>query len=105
MGVSNAAIVFFVIIGAAAGVALGWAMTHRFFIPVGRREDPDSARNDASQAQYMREVRLRHQEDLAATQYGRSHYPMAEAEKDGFFLTGYTERDGESWNSTLHDVA
>ena len=77
MAISDAAVVLFVILGAAAAVGLGWAATHRFFIPTGgSRDDVEPGRSEFSQAQYMREVRLRHQEDLAATQYGRSHYPM-----------------------------
>ncbi|KAI7155806.1 hypothetical protein KC331_g3842 [Hortaea werneckii] len=73
-------VVAIAICGALAAIGMGWALTHRFYMNKGREEA--AAQNPGSgysQAQYMREVRLRHQEDLAASQYGygRAHFPMA----------------------------
>lgn len=51
-----------IIVGAAVLLFVGWAITHRFIKSPEEREVP----NDWSQAQYMREVRVRHIDDLAA---------------------------------------
>ncbi|CAK1357655.1 uncharacterized protein RHO25_008241 [Cercospora beticola] len=60
--------VLIVIVAAAAAVVLGWAST-RFFIAHPPTRDTENAGNEPSQAQYMREVRLRNTEVLAR-QYG-----------------------------------
>lgn len=60
--------VLIVIVAAAAAVVLGWAST-RFFIAHPPTRDTENAGNEVSQAQYMREVRLRNTEMLAQ-QYG-----------------------------------
>ena len=60
--------VLVVIVAAAAAVVLGWATT-RFFIARPPTRDTENASNEPSQAQYMREVRLRNTEMLAR-QYG-----------------------------------
>ncbi|RMZ19580.1 hypothetical protein D0859_16421 [Hortaea werneckii] len=70
-------VVAIAICGALAAIGLGWALTHRFYMNKGREEAAQNVGSGYSQAQYMREVRLRHQEDLAASQYGRGHFPMA----------------------------
>lgn len=64
-------IVAAIIVIVAAVFLLGWAATHRLS---RRGEEPDRtehAPGDTSQGHYMREVRLRHQEDLAAVTYGK----------------------------------
>ncbi|KAI7236015.1 hypothetical protein KC330_g3968 [Hortaea werneckii] len=76
-------VVAIAICGALAAIGMGWALTHRFYMNKGREEA--AAQNPGSgysQAQYMREVRLRHQEDLAASQYGygRAHFPMSQSQ-------------------------
>ncbi|KAI6796442.1 hypothetical protein KC361_g4424 [Hortaea werneckii] len=70
-------VVAIAICGALAAIGLGWALTHRFYMNKGREEAAQNVGSGYSQAQYMREVRLRHQEDLAASQYGRGQFPMA----------------------------
>ncbi|RMY64068.1 hypothetical protein D0863_10092 [Hortaea werneckii] len=70
-------VVAIAICGALAAIGLGWALTHRFYMNKQREEVQTPSSGGYSQAQYMREVRLRHQEDLAASQYGRGHFPMA----------------------------
>ncbi|KAI7216004.1 hypothetical protein KC333_g5092 [Hortaea werneckii] len=79
MALGAEAVVAIAICGALAAVGIGWALTHRFYLNKGREEAAQSLGSDYSQAQYMREVRLRHQEDLAASQYGygRAQFPMA----------------------------
>ncbi|RMY64059.1 hypothetical protein D0863_10093, partial [Hortaea werneckii] len=52
------------ICGAGVAVFIGWAVSHRF---VKSAEAKEPAAGDFNQAQYMREVRLRHQDHLAAT--------------------------------------
>lgn len=69
-------VVAIAICGALAAIGMGWALTHRFYMNKGREEAAQNPGSGYSQAQYMREVRLRHQEDLAASQYGRAHFPM-----------------------------
>ncbi|KAK5114134.1 hypothetical protein LTR62_002704 [Meristemomyces frigidus] len=55
-------VVLCVIVGCGVTVLMGWALTHRLFpSDVAPPEDADG-----SQARYMREVRLRHHDDLAA---------------------------------------
>merc|ERR1712014_105422 len=72
-------VVAIAICGALAAIGMGWALTHRFYMNKQREEGVQNPSSGYSQAQYMREVRLRHQEDLAASQYGygRAHFPMA----------------------------
>jgi len=69
-------VVAIAICGALAAIGMGWALTHRFYMNKQREEVQMPSSSGYSQAQYMREVRLRHQEDLAASQYGRGHFPM-----------------------------
>ncbi|GAB1741588.1 hypothetical protein NU219Hw_g6813t1 [Hortaea werneckii] len=79
MALGAEAVVAIAICGALAAVGMGWALTHRFYLQNRREEVVETGGSGYSQAQYMREVRLRHQEDLAASQYGygRAHFPMA----------------------------
>lgn len=70
--VNNSVIVLGVILGAGVAVFLGWAMTHRFQQTAGENvTNHEGLGTDFSQAQYMREVRLRHHDDLAAAFGGR----------------------------------
>ncbi|KAF2215665.1 hypothetical protein CERZMDRAFT_94067 [Cercospora zeae-maydis SCOH1-5] len=62
--------VLVVIVAAAAALLLGWAAT-RFFIARAPARDPEDASSGFSQAQYMREVRLRYT-GMLAQQYGYS---------------------------------
>lgn len=79
MGISRSGVVVCIIVGAAAGVMLGWGMTHFFW----KGNDPareraiEEATTGNGQAAYQREVRLRHQDDLSQDYgYGRKmHYP------------------------------
>ena len=71
MAISHSAIIVCIIVGALAGVGMGWGITHRFWM--ARRGEDGTASTEAGaaaghfeQAQYMREVRLRHQDNLAA---------------------------------------
>lgn len=64
-------VVLLCIIGAGALVLIGYA-TSSFFVGRRREDDNDASHNDFSQAEYMREVRLRNQSDLQAMYgYGR----------------------------------
>ncbi|TKA30951.1 hypothetical protein B0A50_01919 [Salinomyces thailandicus] len=68
MGISHAGIIVCIIVGAAAGVALGWSITHRFWV---QGKSDGTAPTEASaaggeQASYMRDVRLRHHDNLAS---------------------------------------
>ncbi|KAI7281970.1 hypothetical protein KC345_g3794 [Hortaea werneckii] len=65
--VSHSLIVFCCICGAGVAVFIGWAVSHRFVKPVEAKEP---AAGDFNQAQYMREVRLRHQGQLAGIMGG-----------------------------------
>ncbi|RMZ12680.1 hypothetical protein D0862_02564 [Hortaea werneckii] len=67
--VSQSLIVFCCICGAGVLVFIGWAVSHRF-VPPAEAKEP--AAGDFNQAQYMREVRLRHQDQLAAVMGGAS---------------------------------
>ncbi|KAI7549271.1 hypothetical protein KC331_g3899 [Hortaea werneckii] len=67
--VSHSLIVFCCICGAGVLVFIGWAVSHRFVQPPEAKEP---AAGDFNQAQYMREVRLRHQDRLAAVMGGVS---------------------------------
>jgi hypothetical protein len=69
MSSSQATIVFFAsVAGAAAFTALGSSIHSRFFPP----EVKQTVQSDWSQAQYMREVRLRYAEAMAHSNgYGR----------------------------------
>ncbi|KAI7216007.1 hypothetical protein KC333_g5091 [Hortaea werneckii] len=67
--VSHSLIVFCCICGAGVAVFIGWAVSHRFVQPPVAKEP---AAGDFNQAQYMREVRLRHQDQLAAVMGGVS---------------------------------
>lgn len=69
MSTKEAAIVVCACIGGSAiGVFICWAMTHRFILPTS---SSSLESGDFSQAQYMREVRMRHQDDLAASLGGK----------------------------------
>lgn len=57
------------ICGAGVLVFIGWAVSHRFVQPPEAKEP---VAGDFNQAQYMREVRLRHQDQLAAIMGGVS---------------------------------
>lgn len=63
-------VVLLVIVGAGLAILMGWAATHRFYLP-GPKEDTQTAGNEFSQVQYMREVRLRNMEGIAGS-YGYS---------------------------------
>ncbi|KAI6827405.1 hypothetical protein KC332_g13997 [Hortaea werneckii] len=67
--VSQSLIVLCCICGAAVAVFIGWAVSHRFVKPA---ETKEPASGDFNQAQYMREVRLRHQDQLAGIMGGVS---------------------------------
>ncbi|KAI7236014.1 hypothetical protein KC330_g3969 [Hortaea werneckii] len=67
--VSHTLITFCCICGAGVAVFIGWAVSHRFVQPPEAKEP---AAGDFNQAQYMREVRLRHQDQLAAVMGGAS---------------------------------
>ncbi|RMX77332.1 hypothetical protein D0867_16639, partial [Hortaea werneckii] len=71
------------ICGAGVLVFIGWAVSHRFVQPPEAKEP---AAGDFNQAQYMREVRLRHQDQLAAIMGGVSA------------LVGL-DSDSEAWES------
>lgn len=71
MAISNSAIIVCIIFGAIAAVGMGWGITHRFWM--ARRNEDGTAQVEAGaaggrfeQAQYMREVRIRHQDNLAS---------------------------------------
>lgn len=70
MGFSYQVIVLFVILGAAGAVLLGWAATHVFHTKPPSPHGDYTAGTEFNQAVYMREVRLRHQEHLAASSQG-----------------------------------
>ncbi|TKA78281.1 hypothetical protein B0A55_04740 [Friedmanniomyces simplex] len=62
-------IVLLIICGCGVAVFMGWAISHRFMPGDASNEvHPDAA---AQQAQYMREVRLRHHDNLAAGMGGK----------------------------------
>ena len=67
--IDHTVIVLCVIIGAGASVVLGWAIAHHFESPAAG--DNDVRTQEADQAIYMREVRLRHHDDLAMMFGGR----------------------------------
>ena len=70
MGISDGLVIFLVILGAGAAVVLGYSV-FRFFCQDGPKESIDIG-GEFNQAQYMRDVRLRNQEDLAGMYgYGR----------------------------------
>lgn len=71
MTISNSLVVLFIIMGAGIAVFIGWAMTHRFQGANGPRDDTETAGKEFSQVQYMRDLRMRHVEDLAAMMGGR----------------------------------
>ncbi|KAI7468547.1 hypothetical protein KC351_g13581 [Hortaea werneckii] len=81
--VSHSLIVFCCICGAGVAVFIGWAVSHRFVKPAEAKEP---AAGDFNQAQYMREVRLRHQDQLAGIM-------------GGFSALERGKRGAESWNS------
>ncbi|KAI6841542.1 hypothetical protein KC340_g2481 [Hortaea werneckii] len=81
--VSHTLITFCCICGAGVLVFIGWAVSHRFVQPPEAKEP---AAGDFNQAQYMREVRLRHQDRLAAVMGGVSALERG-------------KRGAESWNS------
>ncbi|GAB1734838.1 hypothetical protein KC343_g4479 [Hortaea werneckii] len=102
MAISHSAIIVCIIVGALAGVGMGWGITHRFWM--ARRGEDGTASTEAGaaaghfeQAQYMREVRLRHQDNLAAD-YGAPVRPyMMSHDEKGF--NGGRESAVESWYS------
>ena len=65
--ISHTLIVLAVIVGAGVSVLLGWSITHHFESPGAG--DIDLPAQEANQAIYMREVRLRHHDELA-TMFG-----------------------------------
>lgn len=62
--VDQSIVVLCCIVGAGVAVFMGWAISHRFYDVPTRNGIADTA-NEFSQAQYMREVRLRHHDDIA----------------------------------------
>ena len=80
MGISNSAVVVICIVGAAAVLFIGYASTHLFFSREASRSSGDVeaiANGELTQAQYMREVRLRNQETIAVSYggHGRREFP------------------------------
>ncbi|KAK5727734.1 hypothetical protein LTR17_012496 [Elasticomyces elasticus] len=70
MGSMNSTVIVLpVILGCGVAVVMGWAISHRFIRPEESKEVPQDV--VAQQAQYMREVRLRHHDDLAMSMGGR----------------------------------
>ena len=64
-------IVAAIIVAVAAAFLVGWAVIHRMNNRGVANEDrTEHASGNTNQGQYMREVRLRHQEDLASATYG-----------------------------------
>ncbi|KAK4541982.1 hypothetical protein LTR36_007182 [Oleoguttula mirabilis] len=82
--VNNSLIVLCCIAGAGIAVFLGWAMTHRFTRPVPDATTHAGLGNDFSQAQYMREVRLRHHDDLAVAFGGRRALDQAKGHAESW---------------------
>jgi len=69
MGLDNSVIVLFIIMGCGVSIVMGWAISHRFMAQTEEPQlHPDAA---TQQAQYMREVRLRHHDVLAVGMGGR----------------------------------
>lgn len=64
-------IVVIIIFGVGAGVIMAWAVAHRFF----NEEEPDRFTISPEQGIYMREVRRRNQEDMAAALGHRNRKP------------------------------
>lgn len=69
MAVSSAAVVFLVILGAAAFIFICWATTHFFFAQPPNRDLEMHTGGGLSQAAYMRDVRIRNQGSIMAA-YG-----------------------------------
>lgn len=67
-------------------VFIGWAVTHRFY-QQELRPNVEGLGQEFSQVQYMRELRLRHHDQLAAMYGGR--YALENA-----------RRDAASWNTS-----
>ena len=65
MSVPNEVIVLLVILGAGGAVLLGWAITNHYQNPHGARDLSGLGNGEQSQAQYMRELRLRQQDNIA----------------------------------------
>jgi len=78
-------VVFLCILGAACLLGLGYAATYRFKHSrrAGGERDSEMSQSNVSQAQYMREVRLRHQDDLYREAYGMP--PMVCHSFDGLY--------------------
>lgn len=69
--VNNQVIVLIVVVAAGASVLCGYAVT-RFFFSDPPRQNGVDANGEFSQAAYMREVRLRNQDNVAAVMgFGR----------------------------------
>ena len=66
--VAHELIVLAVIVGTGATVIMGWAIAHHFEQETGENESPAV---EANLAFYMREVRLHHHDELAASFGGR----------------------------------
>lgn len=68
--ISDQLIVLCCIIGAGVLVFMGWAVTHRFYQQESR-PIVEGLGQEFSQAQYMREVRLRNHDQIASMNGGR----------------------------------
>ena len=71
MSVPTQVVVLLVIIGAGVAVLIGWAITNQFQPSQGARDLSGFSNGDYSQAQYQRELRLRHQDEIASSMGGR----------------------------------
>lgn len=93
MGISDGLVIFLVILGAGAAVIVGYA-SMRFFCQDGPKESTNGIGSEFNQAQYMRDVRLRNQENLAGDYgYGRCDMASAASWLRLAFANLYTEPD------------
>lgn len=91
MGISDGVVILLVILGAGASVIVGYAI-FRFFGQDGPKESTNVG-SEFNQAQYMRDVRLRNQEDLAGMYgYGPQHLvsTVPFVDHEGFVANRYT---------------
>lgn len=74
--VNSQVIVLVCVVGAGAAVLIGYAI-HNFFFKPGADDNKAGVGDEFSQAQYMREVRLRYAEQMAGSNgYGRRWYGL-----------------------------
>ena len=67
-------IVAAVIASVGAAFFLAWAVVHRLYHDSTERDPVDHPDAGSNQSQYMREVRIRQQEDISAVTYGGKRF-------------------------------